>query len=1068
MFDPLDGHRFANLFRRNHSLAVFGLLLLSAAASTRAAQVDWDGGTASVNTTVGGNASLNANWGPAGGGAGDGEVPGSADDAYLNDVASAAAVTRTVTVDANQTWKSLAIAQTTEPASGTTQNKLAVGEGVTLTLSGNTPLSTSGAATAPAVIDLAAGSSLAFSFNGTSTATLSQNTLLSGAGTVLGNSTNTMTLTLNGTLSGPSITLNSDNRNNRLILGPNAVVSGAQSWRTDNNQWNTMVLDIQITSPSQWDNDAVTYTGESGPCANMEAATGTATPSAASNYRFVQINLASGNSGQAHTIARFRNTVANDGSAAGVKEAVYASTWDAYSASDSSGGHYLIDLNGQDLYMDRFSQALRFYNKSIQFVNTALDSTSTVRAIDTVGDTFHGASFAVMNGATLEMVGGSWFDCTYNRSVGSFPADSSAVPNSATGAINVDATRRWDGAAANDHAAFNHYLGSGSDKGGNTRTLYEGTDGTLRIVGGDYATSGLILNPLGVNGAIDTTSTNPSYADDTLNVVAIRATAWQSVTNINTTTGEFMVPGHRYLAGTPLQLKASTQPVGTANNVFYYVANPGTDTLYLSATVGGEPLIPTSGGASVYLAELHGQGNLTALPGFVVAGSTTIKGHLSMPVIGGAIAVGRGAAVCAPVFQPTLRVGGVLPVRTTVTVNDVTDTLTLASGSVADGRTVWVSAATVPGGLAMGQAYYVRDASGGSFKVCAWPGEPAIDITSAGASVLAITPEASGTASLTVEGDLRVEGRTIEGYLRNGANISIASINGDGSTVTVTCGMNHGLLPGDTIIVTGGNVPFRGTFLVKNVRSPLAFTYEAAASGAGGTTIVITYSKPVSVNVAIQANASVTVAGNVEIGGVGVPQNCLSTGMGVGIDPQSRLTVNGGLDAVRTVAIVPPVGVFCVGEGFGGVLTGTASHARLTTTLTVAGGLHLNGASILDSLDAGAGIVLTGGADATLGADAVVDIAGTLEVGSGSVVDLAVGTLSAGGIDLSGGGVIDFGARDEVEGALRIDGNVSEMLRAAIAANQVVSSRGTVYPIYSADLGYTTVKRNNGSLILLR
>lgn len=1059
---------------RCFALLTLAGLVLFPPTPVLAAHVDWDGGTTETNTVTGGNVDVPANWGPAGGGADGlgGAVPIKTDDVFLNDVQSSTSVVRTVTVNANQMWKSLTVNQSTAPSSGITTNRLNIMSGVTLTLTNAAMLATAGAANAPVVIDLDAGSRLAFGYNGGASATLGSHTVLTGGGAVSNsNGAITLALTVDGTLAGPAIYLGNANRGNTLTLGPDTVVTNAQTWIMDHgSSITTVALNNQIVNPAQWDNNAVTFnvTGGGGAC--IEAATRTSAPSMDSNYRFVQINLASGNSGQGHVAARFYNNFQNDGGVAGTKEAVYASSWDAGGCGDGSGGHFLLDLNGQDLYVDRFLGMTRFNYKSVQFMNTALDSVSAIRAIDETGDSLSGGSFAVMNGSTLELVGGNWFDTVYNRSVGAYPADSSAVPNSVTG-LNVDWTRRWDGAAAGNHAAFNHYLGSGADDGGNASTRYEGTGGTLRIVGGDYSTSGYVLNPIGVSGLIDTTSENAAYPDTVLDTVTIRPNSWQSITNINLTTGSLLAPGHRYTAGTPLQVNGSTIPTGFANYVFYYVVNPAEDMFQLSATPNGTPIIPTNTGNGVYVSDSSGLGNNSALPSLVVAGKTTINGNLALPVLGGAIAVGKGAPVSAPVFQPTLRVGGVLPTTTLVTVDTATDTLTLASGSVVEGSPVYLSAATIPGGLVLGQVYYARNVSGSSFKVAALPGEPAIDITSAGATVSYVKPSASGTAELTVTGDLLVEGRVIEGYIGYSyanANIKMTADTGDGTTVTITTGLNHGLVPGDIITVAGGNVPFRGTFPVKNVISPLIFTYEAAASGDGGNSLYVTYSKPASINVAIQSNAIVRVAGDVAVGGTGRDQNCLATGLGTGFHPMSQFTLNGGSTVTQTVAIVPPVGVFHVGEGTNGVLTGAVANAELATTLTVAGGLDVNGGSAIIGTAAGAGLCLTNGADMRIGAIAGVDIAGALMVGSGSTVDISTGTLNVGSIDIASGGVIDFKSRKVDEGQLTVKGNAVAAVNAAIDAGKIVSSTAALGAWYHAFEDYTSVTVMKGSLIVIR
>jgi hypothetical protein len=371
----------------------------------------------------------------------------------------------------------------------------------------------------------------------------------------------------------------------------------------------------------------------------------------------------------------------------------------------------------------------------------------------------------------------------------------------------------------------------------------------------------------------------------------------------------------------------------------------------------------------------------------------------------------------------------------------------------------------------LGQVYYVRDASGSSFKVAALPGEPAIDITSAGASVALVKPEASGMAELTVTGDLLAEGRIIDGYIGGSsatANIKMTTDTGDGTTVTIASNFSHGLVPGDIITVAGGNVPFRGTFPVKNVLSPLIFTYEAAASGAGGTSLYVTYRKQASINVAIQSNAIVRVAGDVAIGGVGNVQNCLATGLGTGFHPSSQFALNGGLTSTQTVAIVPPVGMIHVGEGTNGVLTGTAANAKLATTLTVAGGLDVNGGSAILGTAPDAGLCLTNGADAVLSGTAVIDIAGPLVVGSGSTFDISSGSIMVGSIQIASGGAIDFKDRKVDDGQLTVKGDAVAEVSAAIEAGRIVSSLAKLGVWYDSIGDFTSVTVAKGTMILVR
>ena len=219
---------------------------------------------------------------------------------------------------------------------------------------------------------------------------------------------------------------------------------------------------------------------------------------------------------------------------------------------------------------------------------------------------------------------------------------------------------------------------------------------------------------------------------------------------------------------------------------------------------------------------------------------------------------------------------------------------------------------------------------------------------------------------------------------------------------------------------------------------------------------------------AIQSNAIVRVAGDVAIGGGGSVQNCLATGLGTGFHPLSQFALNGGLTSTQTVAIVPPVGMIHVGEGTNGVLTGTAAHAKLATTLTVAGGLDVNGGSAILGTAPDAGLCLTNGADAVLSGTAVIDIAGPLVVGSGSTFDISSGSITVGSIQVASGGVIDFKDRKVDDGQLTVKGDAVAEVNAAISLGRIVSSTSNLGAWYHAFEDYTSVTVMKGSLIVVR
>ncbi|MEI8194405.1 MAG: autotransporter-associated beta strand repeat-containing protein [Phycisphaerae bacterium] len=940
-------------------------------------------------------------------------VPAATENVILGDVNSATGVTRTVTYDNNVansgTLNSLAITQTTVP-SGTTVNQVTLAKG--LTAASILPVSLSGAAAnATAVLDLggqiltlnnAAAKTMNIGANSTLTGAAGSNIVSTGGGLTLtvsglynattsgttGNSlaganaitiasggtwagTNITTtaggayaaetLTINGTLNGTNtFTLGSENALSSVTLGTSGVVGGTQNWSLygASNLLSGTFYNLS-TTPANWTNGAVTMSIYD-PKNNVEASTSTVNPTSGSNFRFAKINLASAVNGGAQSYIRLANAVQNDGGSA--KEAVYASIW-TVSASDSSNGHYQIDLNGQDMYVDGFRNFSGLNGKGAQLANNALNTTSTIRALTNAGDTLLGGSFLVTNGATLEVVGGNWTDTNWARNTGTITTDSAAAPNVTSGfSYN---SRKWDNTTGAALGAFNHFLGSGSDTAGNGNTSYASTNGTIRVVGGFYATTGMILNPTGVTGAIDTTSTNPNYLDSTLNDVIIRAGNAQTLTAVSTGTGVFTAPGNRFPNGSVVFLAGST-PTGLALFTNYYVINSTAGSFQLSTTPGGSAIIPTStGGAGQTAYDANsGLGNATSLPGLVVAGTTTITGNLAMQVMSGSATSGNGANNSASIFQSTLRVGGTNVASTNVSsVSTVDGTLTLASGSVANGQAIYLSGTTLPTGLTAGQVYYAIGASGSTFKVAAYAGGPAIIPTAAGSGVTSISATASATpATLVVTGDLTTESRTITDYIGYSATTleqisrNVNNVIGNGSTITVTATANHNLAVGDIITVGGIGAGFNATNVaVTGVLSPTVFTYANTGNTNPVTnttnTVTISFSKTVSNNIAIQSNATVKVGGNVAIAGIGSNMNLLVTGTGVGIDATSKFVLNGNKGAAtpQTVNIVPAVGIFHIGDGSGGTLSGTAAQAKLTGTLTVAGSLDVNGsASQLD------------------------------------------------------------------------------------------------------------------------
>jgi hypothetical protein len=63
--------------------------------------------------------------------------------------------------------------------------------------------------------------------------------------------------------------------------------------------------------------------------------------------------------------------------------------------------------------------------------------------------------------------------------------------------------------------------------------------------------------------------------------------------------------------------------------------------------------------------------------------------------------------------------------------------------------------------------------------------------------------------------------------------LALNNMTSSGATVTVTCRINHGLLPGSTVVVVGADqAAYNGTFTVATVTTPYVFTYTALSTPA--------------------------------------------------------------------------------------------------------------------------------------------------------------------------------------------------------------------------------------------
>jgi|GEM_PF-4423093 len=382
--------------------------------------------------------------------------------------------------------------------------------------------------------------------------------------------------TIKGAMVGDNqIYLNQDigHRLGAITLEETATIGGTQSWTTSGYvNSHALIFENKMVDATRWTGDvSFAFAGSAG---EFETSTSTATPGASESFKFSSLTFGAGSTSTQGSI-QLANYVQNDGGSG--KEALYTSALDFRSAyTDSSNGRHTFNLNGQDLYVDRFENVTGAGSKGLVLLNDAFESVSRFQAVQTPGDTLVVGSFSVLNEATLEVVGGDYNSVVFNRNTGTIASDNAAAPNSGPNPqyTQLKMTQTWDGSSA-AIGTFTFFLGSGTEAGTNTASTFHGTNGTFRLMGGDFSTSGYILNPIGTVGLLDTTG----EGDAILNDVLIRG--------------------------------------NTANDT-------------------------------------NGVGNSTALPAFVVAGTTTVVGHLKLEDAEGAYA------------QATLRVGGVTASTTPV------------------------------------------------------------------------------------------------------------------------------------------------------------------------------------------------------------------------------------------------------------------------------------------------------------------------------------------------------------------------------------------------------------------
>ena len=344
-----------------------------------------------------------------------------------------------------------------------------------------------------------------------------------GVGNFNGASPTSIFFTINGSITGNNTvyldgeSLANSNLNSGIALGSTAVVGGTQTWTVHTIVSGSVAFDNAQTNPANWTNGSVSLTN-SGNYGTFEAATNSSNPTVGGNYKFNSITIsypAVTGTGQYGLV----NNIQNDGGTAGTKEGLYTGSLSLV-LSDINNSRYTFDLNGQDLYVDRFNNISSATAPGLVLMNDASSSVSDIRALGTSGDTLVSAGFHVLNGATMEIVGGNYNILASNRNTSILPADTAAAPNSSVSSV----TGAYNLSSGYSPGANVSFLGSGANSGTNGSLTGYNTNGTLRIIGGSMTSNAYILNPVGTVGVIDTTDGGVSpVVDITLNDVTIRA-----------------------------------------------------------------------------------------------------------------------------------------------------------------------------------------------------------------------------------------------------------------------------------------------------------------------------------------------------------------------------------------------------------------------------------------------------------------------------------------------------------------------------------------------------------------
>ncbi|MES2658956.1 MAG: autotransporter-associated beta strand repeat-containing protein [Verrucomicrobiota bacterium] len=231
-------------------------------------------------------------------------------------------------------------------------------------------------------------------------------------------------------------------------------------------------------------------------------------------------------------------------------------------------------------------------------------------------------------------------------------------------------------------------------------------------------------------------------------------------------------------------------------------------------------------------------------------------------------------------------------VAVTVVANNAT--MTLASGSLANGQRVVLNAVTAPTGLATGTtAYFVVNASGDTFQVSTTLGGTAITPTSAGLTVTVSRAGAFGSAnSDIVLGDAGTT--TLNGspsLLTGGAFTIERGVTIANQATGGTCSIGGNSTSNSTF---AGLVTANKSFTVSQVTGAGTLNITGGITGASAGTKTVTFNNVGAVNVS-STGISNGVTGNVAVTQSGIGTTTLSAGNSYTGDT----TVNAGVLAVN-------------------------------------------------------------------------------------------------------------------------------------------------------------------------